>query len=1085
MLLGLFGCGGAGSSSDQPAATAVPTQLVAGFVEDGPIVDAKVSLLDPVTGETARRCWTSGVGRCEATTDDRGHFRMQLALDVDPDGYRLVSTGGRDHATGISFEEDGLGFSAPLSAFIGTRERLVLSPLTTLLDRLVQGGSSLDQALQQLTAWAGLSYPGPLLAQPPPYIVLERNLLLVELWRLMRENGGGDPWNVLGQHVLSGQPLFSSGILNQQELAGLLDSPTVTPQRLTEQTILLMDLSRQLEAENSADSAFARVNRALVADLLGRELDTFFTTKDAAVFDSADAAYQANRKQVFSAISDAVNGAVPLWNWIPQKILQHVLFKYHPNNQSLTEFAAFQQTDPALFAAGLVRVADGQTISLMTDSRIAEIASGQPQHRVSQPLAVTELLLPGDNLSRVGYYYNSDISHLSRVDDLARAVLDDQLSDELLVKLVKGTAKSGMVQGWVGDELFPTDLSRLIENRINGSEFRGKAYVEQANVASDWGLFADALEALDRAENYFYVVLNAKGTVFFADSDAENYRELAVGYLNAGNFSAADRVLTYLHQSIARPIGTRNAYAQVFSAGMKLADRAIDQGDLASARSVIDRLRQIAMETPADFSRTGTASYKSRVFHLVETARRYAAIGVGQEVLDLYYGPGMVAELRTDDGLQSGDGTFKNKTGSYTKAYMDEMAQALYQAGDVSGAFSLLDSLSASSRAKGYKSLAAFIALHEEEQGGLLSPHPVEPPDSEMNALDLVYYKVPTDLFNPTQKEAQIDALTYFVRSRTVPFMALSLIDAGYNLVAADVLVQAVDLVRQLKDNQAKPFNLGSSKIDFGFAKIADLYVDIGRDQEARLLLEEAEAQVLPNMTDAGQINQSLVRMADVYLRMGDATAAENLLSRASASLSLDSYKVLIDALFRIHSGVIAGFVADYVTLADQILTDVNLTDKELASIEKHLIYAASFYSALGEQGAAVAVLDRARLVADRVTVDNEHINRLIDWVAGYAKIDDYSGALKAVRAIEQEGFRVSRNKALLAIGEVYAARDDFPKIDTAGVDIDRDGQPDFFNPLATAEEIQNSGLITDDDMDGDGVPDAQDARPMYFDNAR
>jgi hypothetical protein len=78
--------------------------------------------------------------------------------------------------------------------------------------------------------------------------------------------------------------------------------------------------------------------------------------------------------------------------------------------------------------------------------------------------------------------------------------------------------------------------------------------------------------------------------------------------------------------------------------------------------------------------------------------------------------------------------------------------------------------------------------------------------------------------------------------------------------------------------------------------------------------------------------------------------------------------------------------------------------------------------------------------------------------------------------------YAADRYAALESIAEYYAQKDDFPGTWVASVDTDKDGEPDFFNPLATAADISASGLVLDDDSDGDGIPDTRDARPLYKD---
>jgi hypothetical protein len=57
--------------------------------------------------------------------------------------------------------------------------------------------------------------------------------------------------------------------------------------------------------------------------------------------------------------------------------------------------------------------------------------------------------------------------------------------------------------------------------------------------------------------------------------------------------------------------------------------------------------------------------------------------------------------------------------------------------------------------------------------------------------------------------------------------------------------------------------------------------------------------------------------------------------------------------------------------------------------------------------------------------------------------------------------------------------QDDFTDSPLASVDTDGDGKPNFFAAYASAEDIEASGLVLDEDSDNDGVEDSSDAYPL------
>ncbi|RME33858.1 MAG: hypothetical protein D6794_11185, partial [Deltaproteobacteria bacterium] len=555
-----------------------------------------------------------------------------------------------------------------------------MSPVTTLVTRRAEQ-TGLNGARSETAGW--LSLPaGSLFERSSSSLALQRvNLLLASVALSLQRQGAVDPWTAIADQVASYPTLLdNSGSIDSALLSTGLGLADKDVQRLT-------NLADNLAAVADSSQAFALANRAMLEAVLAPELDDYLLAQDGA-FDIADANYLANRTYLFDRMQDQ-GFPVPLYDWIPQRLLQHFLLGYGLNDP------ARWLDPPASFAAALVRTDSTGSYTPADDPVVAAVLAGQQRIQTHLPLPADQLLPSGDNMARVRYYYASDRSHLDRADRLARTVLDDELNDALLIDLVQGIARAGLVRGWVPDDLLPYDPVFMIHSRMANPVNQALALIAFGKGAGRWGRTADALTALAEAEQLLRDALVVKGAAFFNNTDAANFRELARGYLAAGDLSSAIAVLQYLYQDIAVPVATYQAYAHAFSAGMPIADDLLAQGDSATALQVIDLMRQIAINTPAE-SIAGSLSYKNRVFHMVETARRYALAGSSQDALDLYYGPGMVEALRANDGLA-------NKTGIRTKVYMDDMAVALYLAGDKAGALSLLDTLTSLSRSWGTK----------------------------------------------------------------------------------------------------------------------------------------------------------------------------------------------------------------------------------------------------------------------------------------------------------------------------------------------------------------------------------------------
>jgi len=148
------------------------------------------------------------------------------------------------------------------------------------------------------------------------------------------------------------------------------------------------------------------------------------------------------------------------------------------------------------------------------------------------------------------------------------------------------------------------------------------------------------------------------------------------------------------------------------------------------------------------------------------------------------------------------------------------------------------------------------------------------------------------------------------------------------------------------------------------------------------------------------------------------------------------------------------------------------------------LLRAAQYLVSVGDREVALAVLAEAWATAGKIA---DAQDKYVLLVGGYANAQAYDQAL--ARALEWDETlnkylldTTKRNQAIANLANTYIGRNDFPASAVASIDSDSDGQPDFFHPLASAAEIAASGLLLDDDSDGDGIVDTLDLRPLFAD---
>jgi hypothetical protein len=1037
LLALLTSCGD--SSNDQEANSS--GTKIAGVVEDGPIENAIVLLCDKETDEVVNAYGPSGMERCEDKTKENGNFSFSVNSEVDLDDLVAVSIGGFDNGTGVDFT--GMEMRAPLE-MLGNCEDVTVNPVTTLVAGKIRAGLSLEKAQNLVRSWLGLGKKKELCGRPSEDLdLLKRSLLLTKMAMEKKKIEEADPFGNICDSMDAGNLLDAEGNLDFETLQEM-GFDEEARKRIASLYAAIKD------EDHGLSDAFKREE---VAQAISGTLERMLQNDD--TFDPDDPTYLQNAtllaQKILSAAADKV---IPLGGLVPQRLARYVLFTYE-----LTSFDAFT-VDPATFENALVREENGEEIKLENDARIPELAGIKALHCVTVALLNDELL-GDDNRKRVKYYYNSDISHLYNAEKLIGEVFDDEVNDAVMLKIVQGKAASGLLD----------EAKSIIETQIFQSEYKAHGYRYFAESLASFGKNDEAVIALNEAERLYKKVIDAKDANL-ANSDVTNLQDLAASYRKAGDLYAAEGVLDYLAY-IASYLPTFRTYSCLIVGTWQVADKYIEEGDLAGAAPLVDSMYAFAQDTPANVVDGEPLYYKARIYNLVETAKRYADLGDKTKVVEIY---NLIQSIRSDDGIQ-------NLTEGETWVYIPNLIEVLYRINETIGAFSLADSIpdtylnykgdtksGASYQAKSFKLVATYEALNY----GLES------------ALEIV-----DEHF--TDDKDKIEALTYFASNKNVKYTAAALIEDGQIEPAKQALAEAAQLVDGLEETSDK--NIYSYIVQKGYVKIADLYHDAGENALAANLLIKAETAVR-QMAGAKYFVDGLLDTALGYYKLGNAVKTENLLNEAVLKAdsavavlypedSADLYDAIIEAYLEVgNKDVATAIIANYVAVSryifDEGTTFSGNDHDDLAGKEiKNLIKAAEHSVSTANYLEAVLILDEAEETAAQIYIEEDKMNKFLDIVKGYANAKDFDTALSLAKSLP---YKNDREEAIQSIAEVFCQMDDFPETSVASVDTDKDGKPNFFNPLATDEEIAESGLNLDDDSDGDGIGDAEDIRPLYVD---
>jgi hypothetical protein len=135
-------------------------------------------------------------------------------------------------------------------------------------------------------------------------------------------------------------------------------------------------------------------------------------------------------------------------------------------------------------------------------------------------------------------------------------------------------------------------------------------------------------------------------------------------------------------------------------------------------------------------------------------------------------------------------------------------------------------------------------------------------------------------------------------------------------------------------------------------------------------------------------------------------------------------------------------------------------------------------YAAINDTDNAKTTLERAESTAGYIVDASTKLYNLRKIFNSYAVNVSPDIAVNKANIIS---FLTDLYGTLNAIADTILGKSYFSE-DIAFADTDRDGKPDFFVPWTTLEQIAESGLVLDDDIDGDGVLDTVDLTPFYAD---
>lgn len=963
-----------------------------------------------------------------SVTDMTGAFSLQVPAGTLFTNLVIVAAGGRDSATGVDFT--GLELRSPLALFADDVSTTVISPLTTLVAKLHEQGTPLPLVQDRLRAWLALPAATNLAARPSASLDLQRRTLLLSkiALEIKAVATDSDPFSRISTQIAVTDTL-DTAIANPESMSALgLDVAAQARVR---------ELQTLLATAATVDNAVFLYKREELLGIFAANVEQMLV--DSTSFDPFNASYRENlRLLTEAALQAAGREVIALGGTIPQRIARYILFAYKLRTwESLT-------VDAATFAAALTPLA--------SDPWVAELARSSSLYSVISPLLLTEL--PGnDNQQRVAYFYGSDLSPHYQAEQLLGRVFDDAINDAVLLKIVEGKANAGLVD----------ETRAIIATQIVQSEPKANAYRTLANALIKYNRLAEARSALDLARDLYRQVIAAKGTASASSNDVDNLIATSASYRKAGDLGNAQSLLDDVANIAQALASSATTYGRLITGIKNVADGYIAAGDLEAAAPLVEAMHTYSGQTPA---LAGT--YKLRIYNWSESAKRYADLGNRALVMQVY---NEIESLRAADAL----------TATATWVYVPSLVESLYRVGETDIALALASSIPSGSTYLG--SAFRLVAIYEALQGNLQSAFSL--------ADNGTYF--PKD-------EEKLDLLTYYAGNHKNPGIALSLINAGRFSEARLALEKAEALLAGMNGST----NL--ARIRYGYVKVAELYalMEEADKTTALALLQSAQGMIIDDvyrpavMVDVAlgyhNLNQSVDEITLPLL-----SSAQNLvdanptLYRADIALNLSPeestallYEIFIKAYEKIgRKELVRETTTKYFQpWVLQIHTAGTVNDALAAKECDYLLRAALYLDSadpVNYQDDVLQALLAAQESAKQIAVPAKRLTKYLSVIAAYAAVQKYDQALSLALTLE---FTTERNQAIQSLANATIDRDDFPASAVASIDKDGDGKPDFFHPLASAAEIAASGLLLDDDSDGDGRVDTLDLRPLFVDPA-
>ncbi|MDX3773589.1 cadherin-like domain-containing protein [Chromatiaceae bacterium AAb-1] len=731
---------------------------------------------------------------------------------------------------------------------------------------------------------------------------------------------------------------------------------------------------------------------------------------------------------------------------------------------------------------------------------------------IEAPVEATIPLIPQftTNADKLNYYYSSEFSHLKKAEEIVDSINDGVAINQLNSKLAQGYLLSG----------FLDKANALLEQGIDNLAEQAEAYKDAAKLAASQNQTALAITYNQQSQRLYSQFIQERGTENLTQADSSFLTSIIKNYMLFEDFQSARQLTDYMLDEADKIAAKANgiydgAHAYFVTSFNQYSTELLEiyledktPENKANLLSALDSYARLAEQTGLH----ATAAYAVKAMQLSNVVKRYESVG------ELDKAKEYLAKAISIYSAVSYDPAYVYPADNYATDSLTS-ASARTQLSTLSGLFETL-----------YPSLPVNIPQQLLlENGGT---------DAQLSAAEreIARYSIYNRIIAGDDIAATITDIKATFNGTIIQFVTTLAVDNAQgqsvasrlyinNLqsAAVQVLTEALNILGSSEYNSSSTTAQGSVTGESGCYGIAKTYKQYGGNLAAA-------AAVCQNLTDTyfqadsvpAQTTTRIVTayrdLISVYGLFDDASASAalqqaateldtNILKFADVNDQINRYMVNTPDLASIGAFDLARqFMNKGLALIDQRLADDVLTAAQLKTIidvlrvnignlydstqttpsRNYVNYIKALRRAPGIENYPAKLANvyeelKKRVVVINIKAKNYAINEQQGFASSLVNLNLSADMIAEAHAIVDDPITAAAEKItfLKTIGIHHSLLDHFPGTDVANVDSDNDGKPNFFFLHKTAAEIAASGLIADDDSDGDGVPDTNDLFPL------